>query len=131
MNELNLENAVPIKALKQEYHGCKFAVQCDMGSVRDRQLANAIKVVLDWVETPVYQTRLECCGFKDRKAATNEELIKTMCTDDFNKFLFRFAIHLITCSLGVDGQKPMSAVELTQWLESDNKELLFKLMREE
>ena len=118
MNELNLENAVPIKALKQEYHGCKFAVQCD-------------KVVLDWVETPVYQTRLECCGFKDRKAATNEELIKTMCTDDFNKFLFRFAIHLITCSLGVDGQKPMSAVELTQWLESDNKELLFKLMREE
>lgn len=131
MNELNLENAVPIKALEQEYHGCRFAVQCDMGSVHDRQLANAIKVVLDWVETPVYQTRLECCGFKDRKGATNEELIKTMCTDDFSKFLFRFAIHSIACFLGADGQKSMSATELTEWLKSDNKELLFKLMREE
>ena len=25
--------------------------------------------------------------------ATNEELIKTMCSDDFNKFLFRFKVN--------------------------------------
>ena len=36
--------------------------------------------------------------------ATNESLIKDMCTDDFNKFLFRFKIHNLDEFLGNGAQ---------------------------
>lgn len=129
MNELNLKNTIPVAALKAEYNGCKFAAQCDMGSRYDRELANAIKIVLDWFNTPAYETRLDCCGFKENDSATNEELIKTMCTEDFNKFLFNFKTDAVTKFLISGGLEIMNVLEQAEWLKSRNKEYLFELMR--
>ena len=63
--------------------------------------------------------------------ATNELLIKNMCTDDFNKFLFRFKIHNLAEFLSNGAQNLMDAVEQKDWLLSENHELLFQLMRDE
>lgn len=59
---------------------------------------------------------------------TNEELIKLMCSDDFNKFLFRFKVDtLVKASEG----KAMDAVEQNEWLQSQDHSLLFELMNDE
>ena len=57
------ENMIPLEALKAERAGCLFADQCDMGSRYDRELAAALKTVIEWIGTPAYKTRLECCRF--------------------------------------------------------------------
>lgn len=61
--------------------------------------------------------------------ATNEELIKTMCSDDFNKFLFRFKANATANFLESGGLNVMNAVEQKEWLKSENHEFLIKLMR--
>lgn len=63
--------------------------------------------------------------------ATNEELIKTMCSDDFNKFLFRFKVNCTANFLESGGLNVMNAAEQKQWLKSENHEFLFQLMRDE
>ena len=63
--------------------------------------------------------------------ATNEELIKTMCSDDFNKFLFRFKVNYTANFLESGGLNIMNAAEQKQWLKSENHEFLFQLMRDE
>lgn len=68
---------------------------------------------------------------REQTAATNEELIKTMCTDDFNKFLFRFKVNAVANFLESGGVNIMDAVQQKEWLQSENKEFLFKLMRDE
>lgn len=57
------EDMIPLEALKAERAGCLFAEQCDMGSRYERQLAAALKTVLEWIGTPEYKKRLECCRF--------------------------------------------------------------------
>ena len=59
----------------------------------------------------------------------NAELIKTMCLDDFSKFLFRFKIHEIDRFL--QGKQVMDAVEQKEWLQSQDHSLLIKLMKDE
>lgn len=63
--------------------------------------------------------------------ATNEELIKTMCSDDFNKFLFRFKVNATANFLESGGLNIMDAVQQKEWLKSENHEFLFQLMRDE
>ena len=74
---------------------------------------------------------LEDAEEREQTAATNEELIKTMCTDDFNKFLFRFKVNAVANFLESGGVNIMDAVQQKEWLQSENKEFLFKLMRDE
>lgn len=51
--------------------------------------------------------------------ATNEELIKAMCSEDFNKFLFNFKVKAIAQFLESGGKNIMDAVEQKQWLSSE------------
>ena len=60
--------------------------------------------------------------------ASNEELIKTMCSDDFNKFLFRFKMNAIANFLESGGLNLMDAAQQKEWLKSENHEFLFQLM---
>ena len=63
--------------------------------------------------------------------ATNGELRKKMCSDDFNKFLFRFKVNCTANFLESGGLNVMNAAEQKQWLKSENHEFLFQLMRDE
>ena len=63
--------------------------------------------------------------------ATNEELIKTMCSDDFNKFLFRFKLNATENFIESGVINIMNAAAQKQWLKSENHEFLFQLMRDE
>ena len=63
------------------------------------------------------------------KATTNLELIQTMCLEDFNKFLWWFKITCLCNFMEKGGAGCMNAIEQKEWLESENHELLFKLMR--
>ena len=75
---------IPVEVLKKELAGCKFAVQCDMGSHYDYERIRAIKNILDWIETPVFLERLSRCGFLKTELDS-----KKIClfVDDFENFL--------------------------------------------
>ena len=62
--DLNLENAIPIKVLKDELLGLRAEYQCDMGGMYAMQKIKAIENVLDWFGTPDYKRRLGHSGFK-------------------------------------------------------------------
>lgn len=61
--------------------------------------------------------------------ATNEELIKEMCSEDFNKFLFNFKIKAIASFLESGGKNIMDAVEQKQWLSSECPKELIDIMK--
>lgn len=60
---------------------------------------------------------------------TNENLIKDMCSEDFNKFLFNFKIKAIASFLESGGKNIMDAVEQGEWLRSEDHSKLISLMK--
>lgn len=63
--------------------------------------------------------------------ATNEDLIKKMSTEDLNKFLFRFKVDAVASFFESGGVNLMNAVQQKEWLQSENHDFLFELMRDE
>ena len=71
--DLNLENAIPIKVLKDELLGLRAEYQCDMGGMYAMQKIKAIENVLDWFGTPDYKRRLGHSGFNEESNPTKIE----------------------------------------------------------
>ena len=71
--DLNLENAIPIKVLKDELLGLRAEYQCDMGGFYTAEKIRAIENVLDWFETPDYKRRLGHSGFNEESKPTKIE----------------------------------------------------------
>lgn len=52
-----MNRVIPVKVLKAEVDGINFADQCDQASSHDFRLRNALREVLQWIETPAYRER--------------------------------------------------------------------------
>ena len=71
--DLNLENAIPIKVLKDELLGLRAEYQCDMGGFCTVEKIRAIENILGWFETPDYKRRLCHSGFNEESKPTKIE----------------------------------------------------------
>lgn len=71
--DLNLENAIPIKVLKDELLGLRAEYQCDMGGMYAMQKIRAIENILGWFGTPDYKRRLGHSGFNEESNPTKIE----------------------------------------------------------
>ena len=52
-------DVVPTEVIKREIEAIAFADQCDQASAYELRLKNALKLILEWRNTPAYQCRLE------------------------------------------------------------------------
>ena len=71
--DLNLENAIPIKVLKDELLGLRAEYQCDMGVFYTAEKIRAIENILGWFGTPDYKRRLGHSGFNEESNPTKIE----------------------------------------------------------